>query len=428
MPLLLYSYILVTWLILPFMWLFFRWRTAQGREDKNRLNERKGFPSHARPAGALIWFHGASVGEVNSILPLIESFLKNPPHNASVLLTSGTITSTQIVQNKKIKGLLHQYVPMDQPLYARRFLKHWRPDMVVFVESELWPNLLGKAYNSKIPIMLVNARMSGASFQNWLRAPDTIKKLMSYFTTILTQDSLSKERIEKLGGQCPHASGNLKLDAPPLNYDKAELQHLKRQLSGRQCWLGASTHQNEEIQIAQTHKTLSVDMPELLTIIVPRHPQRGAHIREQLEAMALRVCQRSKSETPKADCDIYLADTLGELGLFYRLCDISFIGGSLMPHGGQNPIEAALVGCAIVTGPHTYNFTSIYKHLEDNQGMYQISDNIELTSTLNRLIKNTALLDSMKQKAMQTAQGHGGANEKTLKILSDIFSTHMEKS
>lgn len=423
MPVLLYSYVALTWVMLPFMWLLFRLRAAKGREDATRLNERKGLASRPRPAGKLIWFHAASVGEVNSVLPLIETFLNKNTSDVSVLLTSGTLTSAQIVSGKQIERLIHQYVPVDQPLYAERFLKHWHPDMAVFVESELWPNLLRKTAKRSIPIILVNARMSGPSFSNWSKAPDTIKEIMSLFTAILAQDELSKERIAKLGGVNIYAPGNLKLDAPPLAVNQSKLDQAEQWFAGRRRWLAASTHNGEETQIAQTHLALAEDMPDLLTVIVPRHPQRGDSIRKDLETFGLKVCQRSKNEVPEQDCNIYLADTLGELGLFYRICGTAFIGGSIIPHGGQNPIEAALIGCAIITGPYTDNFTSVYDHFIENEGVFKIRDQIELTSTVNRLIKSKSLSQAMKQKALETAGSHGGANEKTLKILEGVFAS-----
>ena len=267
---------------------------------------------------------------------------------------------------------------------------------------------------------LVNARMSGPSFNNWSRAPDTIRRIMSQFTAILAQDELSKERIAKLGGTNIHAPGNLKLDAPPLSVAPGKLQQAEQWLNGRR-WLAASTHQGEETQIAQTHLALAEDMPDLLTVIVPRHPQRGDSIRQQLESFGLTVRQRSKAEAPDSDCNVYLADTLGELGLFYRLCGTTFIGGSMVPHGGQNPIEAALIGCAIITGLHTQNFTSVYDHFIENNSVFKIRDQIELTSTVNRLIKNKKLSNEMKRKP-ETAHSHGGANAKTLEILEGVFS------
>lgn len=426
MPVLLYSYVALTWIMLPFMWLMFRLRAAKGREDPARISERKGLASCPRPDGRLVWFHAASVGEVNSVLPLIKTFLDKNSTDTYVLLTSGTLTSAEIVAGQSMDRLIHHYVPVDQPLYAERFLQHWRPDMAAFVESELWPNLLRKTFKRGIPMILVNARISVRSFNNWSNAPDTIRVILNLFTAILVQDELSKERVARLGGTNIHTPGNLKLDAPPLKVDPTKLQQAEQWIEGRRRWLAASTHQGEEIQIAQTHMALAEDIPDLLTVIVPRHPQRGDSIRRQLEDIGLKVCQRSKAETPGTDCNIYLADTLGELGLFYRLCGTAFIGGSMIPHGGQNPVEAALVGCAIITGPYIQNFTSVYDHFIDNNGVFKIRDQIELTSTVNRLIKNKGLSDGMKQKALETAESHGGANANSLKILQEVFAPQNE--
>ena len=417
MPLVFYAYIALTWLFLPFIWIFLKWRLAKGREDAARLRERRGHASAPRPEGKLIWFHAASVGEVNSILPLIEDFLAHIEKTQkpfSILLTSGTTTSAQILAHKNISGLMHQYVPVDQPLFARHFMQYWHPDMAVFVESEIWPNLLRHLHKHATPTVLINARMSEKSFTAWKRLPNTIQKLLGFFDSILAQDELSERRLRNLGATNLQVPGNLKLDAPPPNFDAQELAQLKTLIGQRPVWLAASTHMGEEEQIARSHKTLSVDMPDLLTIIVPRHPHRGAEIQQTLTPFGLVTKLRSQNQQPDEDCALYIADSLGELGLFYSLCPVSFIGGSLVPHGGQNPIEAALIGSAIITGPYYQNFAAVYRHFLEAEAVFKISDNIELTSILNRLIKNPQLVNQMQNKALQSCAQHGGAREKTL--------------
>ena len=417
MPLVYYAYIALTWLFLPFIWIFLKWRLAKGREEAGRLKERRGYASAPRPEGKLIWFHAASVGEVNSILPLIEDFLahiKTTQMPVSILLTSGTTTSAQILARKNISGVLHQYVPVDQSLFVRRFLNHWRPDLAVFVESEIWPNLLRYLHKRATPTVLINARMSEKSFATWKRMPGSIQRLLGYFDSILAQDEFSETRLLNLGARNLQTPGNLKLDSPPPNFDAQTLAQLKTLIGQRPVWLAASTHQGEEEQIARTHKTLSVDIPDLLTIIVPRHPHRGGDIQQSLKPFGLTTKLRSQNQQPDEDCALYIADSLGELGLFYSLCPVSFIGGSLVPHGGQNPIEAALIGSAIITGPYHQNFAAVYRHFLEAEAVFKIADNIELTSILNRLMKNPQLVETMQSKALNSCAQHGGARQKTL--------------
>ncbi|MGC6476172.1 MAG: 3-deoxy-D-manno-octulosonic acid transferase [Parvibaculales bacterium] len=417
MPLVYYAYIALTWLLLPFIWIFLKWRLAKGREEAGRLKERRGYASAPRPEGKLIWFHAASVGEVNSILPLIEDFLahiKTTQMPVSILLTSGTTTSAQILARKNISGVLHQYVPVDQSLFVRRFLNHWRPDLAVFVESEIWPNLLRYLHKRATPTVLINARMSEKSFATWKRMPGSIQRLLGYFDSILAQDEFSETRLLNLGARNLQTPGNLKLDSPPPNFDAQTLAQLKTLIGQRPVWLAASTHQGEEEQIARTHKTLSVDIPDLLTIIVPRHPHRGGDIQQSLKPFGLTTKLRSQNQQPDEDCALYIADSLGELGLFYSLCPVSFIGGSLVPHGGQNPIEAALIGSAIITGPYHQNFAAVYRHFLEAEAVFKIADNIELTSILNRLMKNPQLVETMQSKALNSCAQHGGARQKTL--------------
>ena len=417
MPLVYYAYIALTWLFLPFIWIFLKWRLAKGREEAGRLKERRGYASAPRPEGKLIWFHAASVGEVNSILPLIEDFLahiKTTQMPVSILLTSGTTTSAQILARKNISGVLHQYVPVDQSLFVRRFLNHWRPDLAVFVESEIWPNLLRYLHKRATPTVLINARMSEKSFATWKRMPGSIQRLLGYFDSILAQDEFSETRLLNLGARNLQTPGNLKLDSPPPNFDAQMLAQLKTLIGQRPVWLAASTHQGEEEQIARTHKTLSVDIPDLLTIIVPRHPHRGGDIQQSLKPFGLTTKLRSQNQQPDEDCALYIADSLGELGLFYSLCPVSFIGGSLVPHGGQNPIEAALIGSAIITGPYHQNFAAVYRHFLEAEAVFKIADNIELTSILNRLMKNPQLVETMQSKALNSCAQHGGARQKTL--------------
>lgn len=422
MPFLFYSYRLLTWLVLPVSLLFLHLRVLRGRENASRLNERFGRAVKQKPDGKLIWVHAASVGEVVSVLPLIDIILED---NASfnILLTSGTLTSANIVAEQPRDRMIHQFIPLDIPVCVKRFIRHWKPDAAFFVESEIWPNLLNEMNNTGKPIALVNGRCSSNSFSNWKRAPDTIKKLLSFFTLLLAQDEVTAERFKELGGQNIFMQGNLKLDAASLPFDETEHKKLTKQIGGRQVWLAASTHNPEEYKTAKSHIIIKSEHKNLLTIIVPRHPNRGNDIRLQCEELGLSVAQRSLGEPITPKTDIYLGDTIGEMGLYYRLTEIAFIGGSLIPHGGQNPIEAAQIGAAIIIGPHIDNFTTIYQHFEKANANITVRDDVELTTVVNRLLNDKKTILEMKKRAADTVKMNNGAMKKIYQTLKAILPT-----
>ena len=422
MPLLLYGYRLLTWLLFPLAPLFLYLRVLRGRENPARLKERFGQSHVPRPKGALIWIHAASVGEVVSALPLIDKIL-DQHKSLHILLTSGTLTSADIVARQPRERVTHQFVPLDMPPYVRGFLRHWQPDAAIFVESEIWLNLLRQMKSLAIPVALINGRLSAQSFASWQRAPDTIKKLLSYFTLILAQDDIAAERLAKLGGKNINMPGNLKLDAAPLTFSQSDMDALATQIGTRPTWLAASTHEPEEHKAAQAHIALKAAHKNLLTFIVPRHPHRGGEIKQQCTALGLRVAQRSLGEAIKTDTDIYLGDTIGEMGLFYRLVDIAFIGGSLVPHGGQNPIEAAQIGTAIITGPYIHNFSAVYQHFEKAAAHIKIKDDVELTQSVNKLLNDEKAMQDIQKRAMSMVASHGGAVEKTYQALRSLLPT-----
>jgi 3-deoxy-D-manno-octulosonic-acid transferase len=389
-------------------------RLKLGKEDPERVGERRGMSADVRPHGPLVWIHGASVGEVLAAAALIE---KLRALNLRILLTSGTVTSAAIVAKRFPPDVIHQYVPYDSPRYVTRFLDHWRPSLALFIESDLWPNLILSSAARRLPMVLINGRMSPRSFPRWRRVSNTISALLGRFDVCLAQSQTDADRFSALGSRNVVTTGNLKLDvaAPPA--DPAKLERLMSVTRGRPILVAASTHSGEEEILIETHKTLAGFFPSLLTVIVPRHPDRGEGVARLIEASGLRASLRSREELPVAATDIYVADTMGELGLFYRLAPIVFMGGSLVAHGGQNPIEAVKLGASIVHGPHVFNFTDVYDALDRAGGARRADSQEALVKQLGQLLADPAAREASLVASEHVVEQLGGALERTLAAL-----------
>jgi 3-deoxy-D-manno-octulosonic-acid transferase len=391
-----------------------RQRLKQGKEDPERIGERRGLSRDIRPSGPLVWIHGASVGEVLAAASLIERLRAL---NLRILLTSGTVTSATIVAKRFPPDIIHQYVPYDSPRFVARFLDHWRPSLALFIESDLWPNLILSSAARRLPMVLINGRMSPRSFPRWRRASGTISALLSRFDICLAQSRVDAERFAALGGANVLTTGNLKLDVPAPPADPHKLERLMLATRGRPVIVAASTHPGEEEILLQAHRTLSGFFPGLLTVIVPRHPDRGPAIALTVATSGLAGALRSRDELPTAAAEIYVADTLGELGLFYRLAPIVFMGGSLVEHGGQNPIEAVKLGAAIVHGPHVFNFADVYEALDSSAGARR-ADGLEgLVKQLGQLLADPDACNTVNAAGSRVVEELGGALERTLSAL-----------
>jgi len=358
-------------------------RRAQGKEDDARLGERMGRASLPRPEGQLVWFHAASVGEAASLLEMLRRLTQARPQ-VNCLVTTGTVTSAQFLAERLPENCLHQFVPADVLPWVRRFLDHWRPDLAVWTESELWPATLTEARARGIPMLLINARISTRSFRRWRMLPSLASALLARFDRILAQDALAGEQLTALGADPERLSveGTLKEGAAPLPYDEAERVRLARALSGRPVWLAASTHPGEDEIVLAAHARARRALPTLALILAPRHPARGDALAETMRGRGLSVSQRSKGEAIGPDTDVYLADTLGEMGLWYRIASVSFVGGSLVEVGGHNPFEPALLGSAILFGPHVRNFVDGYRRLSDAGAAVLVRSEPELAEAL----------------------------------------------
>lgn len=404
----------------PVLRALLRRRLARGKEDAARLPERMGVASRARPAGRLVWIHGASVGEALSVLPLIERVLQRLPA-AHILVTTGTLTSARLMAERLPPRAFHQFVPLDAAPWVQRFLDHWRPDLALWVESELWPNLLLESSARGVPIALINARLSGRSFRGWKRWPVAARKLVQAFRLVLAQTAADAERYRALGAAQVLLVGNLKYAAPPLPVDETKLDELRAAIGSRRVWLAASIHPGEETVIAQAQRALEPTIGAL-AIVVPRHPEKGAAMQASMAAPDLRIARRSAGEIPAADTNIYLADTLGELGLFYSVARLAFIGGSLIPHGGQNPIESARFGVPILYGPHMENFADVIGALHGAGAALRVHDARDLAGCLNHLLGRPHELHEMGDAARKCAETERGVIDRVMAALEPLLA------
>ena len=414
LTLVLRAYRLLSSVAAPFAPLLLARRLKRGKENGARLDERRGDGRTMRPQGALVWLHGASVGELASALPLIARIAAR---DVNVLVTTGTVTSSELAEQRLPPGVIHQFLPLDAPRFMRRFLERWQPDLALFVESDLWPNMMIETSRRNVPMILINGRLSDTSFQRWRYLPKTIGNLLRRFDLCLAGTPADAMRLSELGAPRVLTSGNLKLDVPPPPADAAKLAELRAAIFGRPVIAATSTHAGEDALIIEAHSRLRPNFPNLLTVIAPRHPERGAAVAEIAQGAGLTAALRSRGELPSSNTDIYVADTMGELGLIYRLAPVVFVGGSLVRHGGQNPIEPAKLGAAILHGPHVWNFADIYQALDQARGAEQVADEDRLTAALAAMLADPQACARSAAAARQTVDALGGALERTLQSL-----------
>jgi 3-deoxy-D-manno-octulosonic-acid transferase len=411
------AYRFVTAALSPLAPLVLKRRILKGKEHVERNGERLGHTSVPRPDGTLIWVHGASVGECVAALPLIAALQDST--TATILMTSGTVTSAQVMADRLPPGAIHQFVPIDTPGATARFLDHWRPQVGLFVDSDIWPNLILNAHARGVKLALINARMTERSFQSWRQAKRTAAEIMSSYDACLAQDEEIGARFRTLGMPNVSVIGSLKADAPPLPADAEKFAALKDAIGARPVFLAAQTHPGEEETILPAHDALRRAFPDLLTIIVPRHPERSGDIAMLCGARANRC--RSTGALPDAGTAVYIADTMGELGLFYRLTRFCFVGGSLIRHGGQNPLEPAKLGCAVLTGPHTYNFTTAFAALLAAQGTGTVGTTGEIVALAGKLLGDPVEAAKLGDAAKAGATNLGGAVAKTVAVVKTML-------
>ncbi|MDP9196790.1 MAG: 3-deoxy-D-manno-octulosonic acid transferase [Pseudomonadota bacterium] len=416
-----FSLTLYRWSVLAatsLLYLYLLVRRQRGKEDPARWGERLGHASQSRPAGPLVWFHAASVGEALSILSLLERF-RNARPDVSVLVTTGTVTSARLMAQRLPPCTIHQYAPVDHPRVVRRFLDYWAPQMAVWVESELWPGILGEIRKRNIPAVLVNGRISARSTRRWKGfAPGLARWLSGSFRQILAQNEDYAENFRRLGTMQVEAVPSLKYDTPLLPCDPVALEALKAAIGGRPTWLLASSHAGEETLAAAAHSTLKSRWPGFLTVIVPRHPQRGTTIAESLSARGLHITRRSTDGLPGSQTDIYIADTLGELGLFFRLVPVVCMGNSLVPPGGgHNPVEPLQLDSCVLYGPWMGNFPDMATAMEGAGATIRLKSADDLAETVHRLLGDGAGRERLTEAGRNFLARQAQGTDRTLQVL-----------
>lgn len=399
MSLALNIYRAISWSLTPLVRFYFQERLKKGKEDPLRAKERWGVPSLKRDMNRpLIWVHAVSVGESVSALPLLK-ILHEECRNTQLLLTTGTVGSAKVMAQRLPPYVSHQYAPLDLPQVMTRFLEAWDPDLAISVESELWPNMLTLTQERGILTLLLNGRLSEKSYNRWKFFPALITPVLKKMTLIGAQTAEDAVRFKKLHAPHVEVTPNLKLLSDPLQVNEVALQKLKTEIGTRPHWCAANTHPGEDEVILETHLELKTTTPNLLTILIPRHPERALKIRELMESRGLHVAQRSRDEKITPATDIYLADTLGEIRNFYALSSITFLGATLIPKGGHNPMEPAQLGTYVLHGPYTYSNPLLYQYLEKQGAAELIQNKDELVAALlkHELAERTAPLQKLQQ-------------------------------
>ncbi|QXT39828.1 3-deoxy-D-manno-octulosonic acid transferase [Gymnodinialimonas ceratoperidinii] len=398
-----------------------RERLADGKEDAARLDERRGIASLPRPDGPLVWFHAASVGESLALLELIRRALEER-EDLTVLVTTGTVTSAAVMADRLPERAIHQFAPLDAKRFVTAFLDHWKPDVAIWTESELWPTLVVETHARDIPMLLLNARMSKASHDKWRFARGMVRSLLGRFQAALVQDNLTMVYLRRLGMPVDRMKvmGTLKEGAAALPCNEDDRAEMAKVLAGRPVWLAASTHEGEEKLVLQAHRMAMRSSPRLLLILVPRHPERADEIAEHLQAEGWRFARRSAGEEPTDVAPVFLADTMGELGLWYRLSPISFVGGSLVAIGGHNPFEPAALGSAILHGPYVTNFVDIYDRLREGGAARLVSSPEKLAGQVAELL-NPDEAATMAAAAWQVISDGADVTDRALALIIDTL-------
>jgi 3-deoxy-D-manno-octulosonic-acid transferase len=404
--------------VYPVIGTYVGWRAAKGKEDHARRRERYGFTDVPRPHGPLVWMHAASVGETSAVIPMVDYLAR---HGLTIVLTTGTVTSARVVEQRLRDTVIHQYVPLDLKPAVSRFLDHWQPDLAVIAESEIWPMTILELGARRVPQVLINARLSDRSFAAWKKRAYLAEALMENLAHVVAQSDVDGQRYRDLGARPVTVSGNLKADTvpPPANWD--DLAALESQIGKRPVWAAISTHPGEDVIAAEVHEKLKRKYPGILSIIVPRHPDRAEAISGMLDARGLSVVRRTARAPLTEATDILLGDTIGEMGLYLRLTEIAFVGKSLAGEGGQNPLEPAVLGAAVLSGKDVQNFRESYERLIANGGARIVRDGEMLAGAVSFLLSNEQVRRAMISNAVATVSEMGGALQRTIEAIDSYI-------
>ena len=382
----LFVYRVLTNLILIFSPIIILFRLFKKKEDLVRFREKFGFYSKKKIVGKLVWFHGASVGVILSVVPLIEK-LENDKKIKQILITSNTLSSSKILSNLKLKKTIHQFFPIDTNHHTQKFLNYWNPSVAIFVDSEIWPNMITNIKKKPISLILMNARITKKSFKRWKIFPVSTKKIFEKFDICLSSNIKSSQYLRKLGAKKIKFIGNLKFTESEKNTNDLNIKLTKFFLS-KKIWCASSTHNKEELICVNVHKKLKVKYKNLLTILIPRHIDRTIEIVKQIKKLDLKVHLHNSGDKIDKDTEIYLVNSFGQTKSFFKICKTVFLGGSMIKHGGQNPLEAARLGCKILHGPNVWNFDEIYTLLKNNNVSRKVSTSNQLTSVVDKILNN----------------------------------------
>lgn len=407
----------------PFAGSWLGWRAKQGKEDRARRRERYGYPSRDRPEGPVVWLHAASVGEALAVLPLVERIRGS---GVGLVMTTGTVTSSRIVADRLPEGTVHQFQPLDMRRAVRRFLEYWKPDIAIFAEAEIWPVTVRELQRRSVPQVIVNARMSDRSDARWRRRPTLARKIFSSLSHVIAQSDVDAERYRQLGAPRVAVAGNLKLDVEAPAFDEDALAGLKSRIGDRSAWIAASTHVDEEEAVSRAAALVRRTVTDALLIAVPRHPEHADTFRERLEREGLSVAQRSRGEAIDATTAVYLADTMGETGLFYRAATMAFVGRSLgttkAASGGQNPVEPVLCGAAVLSGRNVTNFRETYAALARAGGVKLVADDRMLAACVVHLLRNGEDRDRLRSRGLSALDDLRGALDRSMGILETYLN------
>ena len=422
-----FLYTALFYFVTPLIWLRLIWRARKQPDYLKHLGERYGFYAKDSSAPANIhWLHTVSVGETRAAEPLITALVENYPTHR-VLLThmtpTGRATGAELMQKyaqKYGERLLQSYLPYDLPSACRRFFAHFKPQIGLLMETELWPNLIFTAHAQKIPVALINARLSPRSQKGYLKISALIQPTLQQLTRVAAQTTADGERLKRIGAQAVHVFGNIKFDVTPAEEKLALGKTWKKSLGTRPILLAASTRDGEEALILAAF--LRLNWPELLLVIVPRHPQRFEEIFQQIEKTKLPACRRSQNAFPSAETRIWLGDSMGEMPAYFALADLALMGGTLLPWGGQNLIEASACGCPVLLGEHSFNFAQATEDALACNAACRIIDADDALVKAKALLENQSDLHAMQTAAITFSQAHRGATAKTLALIQEIMA------